>query len=59
MEERLWSVKEIAEYLQVTPCTVYRLINAGKIPMSRVGGAWRGKKEILEAWMDKQMGEKP
>ena len=38
-------------YLAVTPRTVYRLLKERRLPAYRVGGQWRFKLEMIEAWM--------
>lgn len=32
---------EVSELLDLHPNTVYRLLQSGKLPASKVGGAWR------------------
>ena len=41
-------------YLQVNLRTVYRLIDAGKLPAVRVGRQWRFRKRDIDAWLDNQ-----
>lgn len=45
------SVKEVADYLQVHPSTIYRLLKRGTIPAFRVGSDWRFRKADLDAWL--------
>ena len=45
------TVKECADYLQVHPSTVYRLLKRGTIPAFRVGSDWRFRKADLDAWL--------
>lgn len=35
------TIKQVADYLKVTERTIYRLAAAKKIPVFKVGGAWR------------------
>ena len=56
MDDKWMTVKEVAEYLQVSPDVIYRLAQAGKIPASKVGAQWRFKREKVDAWME-QSGE--
>ena len=45
------TVKECANYLQVHPSTVYRLLKRGTIPAFRVGSDWRFRKADMDAWL--------
>lgn len=49
--DSLMTVKEAAQYLKLNYMTVYKLAQKGKVPASKVGGAWRFKREILDAWL--------
>lgn len=57
-EEKLMTVKEVAEYLRLDEHTVYRMARKGKIPAYKVAGQWRFKKELLEKWLESQGVEK-
>jgi len=48
------TVQEVAEYLNVDPKTVYRLVNRGELPGFKVGGSWRFQKDDLDDWIAKQ-----
>jgi excisionase family DNA binding protein len=52
--ERLMTIKEAAHYLRLTNSTLYKLVQKGKVPASKVGGAWRFKKGRLDDWLDSQ-----
>ncbi|MGH9302403.1 MAG: helix-turn-helix domain-containing protein [Acidimicrobiales bacterium] len=41
MEQRFLTVQEVAELMRVSTMTVYRLIKAGSLRATRVGGSWR------------------
>jgi len=46
------TVAEAAAYLKVTPKTVYRWLNDGKLPGVKIGGnTWRVHRATLEGWM--------
>jgi excisionase family DNA binding protein len=53
-KDRILTLKEAAAYLQIGIPTIYRLAQAGRIPASKVGGQWRFRREVLDAWMDAQ-----
>ncbi len=54
MSSNAMTVQEVAEYLNVDPKTVYRLVNRGELPGFKVGGSWRFQKTDLDDWIDKQ-----
>jgi len=54
MSTAAMTVQEVAEYLNVDPKTVYRLVNRGELPGFKVGGSWRFQKDDLDDWIAKQ-----
>jgi len=48
------TVKEVAAFLSVDEKTVYRLAKRKALPGFKVAGAWRFKREDLDAWIEKQ-----
>ncbi len=54
MAKDILTVKEVAEYLQVTERTLYRLAQDGKIPAFKVGNSWRFRREDLDRWIRDQ-----
>lgn len=47
--------KQVAEYLQLSQRTIYRLLERGAIPAVKVGGQWRFRKAAVDAWLDESM----
>jgi PTS system nitrogen regulatory IIA component len=47
--------KQVAEYLQLSQRTIYRLLERGVIPAVKVGGQWRFRKAAVDAWLDESM----
>jgi len=45
------SVDEVADWLDVNPRTVYRLVASGGIPGFKVRGQWRFNREMLKEWV--------
>jgi excisionase family DNA binding protein len=41
MTERLWTVKQVQEYLQMSRSWVYRELEARRLPHTRIGGVVR------------------
>jgi excisionase family DNA binding protein len=53
------TVKEVAQYLKLSTDLIYKLAQQGKIPASKVGAAWRFKREKIDQWMEsKENGPK-
>jgi excisionase family DNA binding protein len=46
------TVKEVAQYLKLSPDLIYKLAQQAKIPASKVGTAWRFKKQKIDQWME-------
>ena len=52
MTDTWLTVKEVAQYLKLSTDLIYKLAQQGRIPASKVGAAWRFKKEKIDRWMD-------
>lgn len=52
-KDKLLTVYEAAEYLDIHPMTLYRWVRKGKIPAAKLGKNWRFRKEKLDAWIDR------
>ena len=50
-DEQFLTTEEVMEYLQVNLGTVYRLIEAGRIPAVRIGRQWRFHKKDIDVWL--------
>jgi excisionase family DNA binding protein len=48
------TTEQVLDYLQINLRTVYRLIQAGKLPALRVGRQWRFRKSDIDAWLERQ-----
>ena len=55
---QIMTTKEIAKYLGVHEMTVYRWLKKGVLPGFKIGGRWRSKKDLLDAYLVKQIEEK-
>ncbi len=53
MLEQLLTLDQVAEYLNVDNITVYRLIAQKQLPAFKVGGQWRFKRNVIDAWLIK------
>ncbi len=48
MTTDIMDIAEAASYLQIKKGTLYRLVKAGRIPGTKIGGQWRFKRQILD-----------
>lgn len=55
MEDRLMTVKQLAEYLSINDRTVLKLVSDGSLPGVKVGVQWRFRKAMIDTWLDDQM----
>lgn len=53
----LLTAQQLAEYLQLSKRTIYRLVDSHKIPAVRVGGQWRFPKSAVDYWLDLRLRE--
>lgn len=47
----IMGVKELARYLGYSEITIYRLVEAGRIPARKVGAQWRFLKDEIDRWL--------
>ncbi len=52
MTDQALTIRQVAEYLQVTERTIYNLVWAGELPGFKVGNTWRFKKEDIDKWIE-------
>ena len=55
---QIMTPKEAAKYLGFHLVTVYRLLKKRVIPATKIGGQWRFKKDILDAWLLDRMNNR-
>lgn len=48
------TVAQVADYLQMSDLTVYRLIQNKVLPAFKIGGSWRIKMNDLQAFIEQQ-----
>lgn len=54
MFDKLMTVEQMAEYLQVDEYTIYAWARKGKMPAFKVGRFWRFRKEEIDKWLESQ-----
>lgn len=52
--ERLYTIEQIAEKLQISETTLYKLARSGRIPAIKIGNQWRFKMEDIDKWLESQ-----
>lgn len=58
--ETLMTVAELAEFLQLTPSTVYRMVEQGQIPALHIGvrrRSLRFRRWDIERWLDSERNQ--
>lgn len=50
--EKIYSLVQVAEYLQASRITLYNYIKSGKLKAFKVGGNWRVTESDLEAFIN-------
>jgi len=52
-------IRQAADYLGISPDTLYKYASENFIPAFKLGNRWRFKKSRLDDWMDQQSGVEP
>jgi nitrogen PTS system EIIA component len=55
----LFTAQQLADYLQLSKRTIYRLVERNQIPAVRVGGQWRFPKSAVDYWLDMRLSVLP
>ncbi|MCT2535995.1 helix-turn-helix domain-containing protein [Aquibacillus koreensis] len=53
MEKEIMTVAQVAEYLQLSEMTTYKLVQEGKIPGFKIGRHWRVKRADLDEFIER------
>ena len=51
MPEKLLTLEQVAEFLNVDKLTIYRFLAQKQPPAFKVGNQWRFKRKMIEAWL--------
>ena len=57
-EEGTLTPQQIADFLQIDPQTVWRMIKRGDLPAVKIGRIYRVTRSDFDAWLKKEKGEK-
>ena len=58
IDERLLTIDEVANFLNINPMTIYSWVREGKIPAFKIGKVWRFQKSEIDKWLKKQKYKK-
>ena len=45
------TIDELAEYLQISKSSLYKLVKGGAVPGHKIGKNWRFHREAIDAWL--------
>ncbi|ALX48654.1 helix-turn-helix domain-containing protein [Lentibacillus amyloliquefaciens] len=51
--KEIMTVSQVAEYLQLSEMTTYKLVQEGKIPAFKIGRHWRVKRDDLNELIER------
>ncbi len=54
-QDMLLNVKQVANYLQLKPSTIYAWAQGEKIPAFKIGRTWRFRRSDLDAWLERHL----
>lgn len=58
-DREILTVSQVAEYLQLSEMTTYKLVQEGRIPAFKIGRYWRVRKSDLTSLIDRlEKGER-
>ncbi len=49
--KEVMTVKDIAEYMDIHPMTIYKYVKEGEIPAFKIGSNWRIRRDSIQKWM--------
>ena len=49
--QNIMTIKQVAEYLKVSPRTIYKLVKEGAIPTFKIMNMWRFEQSQIDQWI--------
>ncbi len=49
------TIDEVADYLRLTPQTIYKWAQERRIPAVKLGKEWRFRRSVIDKWFDDQV----
>jgi len=59
MEQTLWTVDHVAQFLALKPNTIRQMARQRRIPCYQVGGKWRFDPRQVQQWLEAQAAPRP
>jgi len=56
--DNIMTLEEVAEYLRLTPQTIYTWAQEKKIPAVKLGKEWRFRRSLIDKWFNEHLDEK-
>jgi excisionase family DNA binding protein len=53
------TISDLAEYLQVSKSSLYKLVQSGRVPGQKVGKHWRFSRAVIERWLARSEHQTP
>ncbi len=53
--DKIFTIRELSEYLKISTSTLYKLAQEGKIPGQKVGRHWRFRKKAIDSWLENKI----
>ena len=57
-DSEIMTIEECAKYLKTSLSTLYKLAQEGRIPVFKLSGQWRFKKDIIDEWIRRESTQK-
>lgn len=52
MTEHLWTIPEVAAFLSLSPCTIWRKVLDGSLPSHKIGRSRRVAESDIRRWLE-------
>jgi len=49
------SPAEVSQYFNISITNIYKLLSNNKLPAAKIGGRWRMRKSVLDAWFENRI----
>ena len=49
--DEIMTIDDLAAYLKISKSTLYKLVQAGRLPGQKVGKRWRFHKAVVDEWL--------
>ena len=59
IQDRLMTLADVANYLQIKERTIYQWAQQGNIPSFKLGNVWRFKREDIDLWIEERKRDTP